>query len=173
MPEEKAVKRVRLALSSQVDCSRFLAKIIRQVYAGELSPSVGGRLGYLANVLKNCLDTTTPETPMVTERRAVLQRAHELVSELGDLQRQNIALREQLERAGLSPVVKHPGEDGEDADQQELRPCACAREDSVFRPAIKRRRTGRCGLARARERTDPWVRFAGHARALRPCACAR
>ena len=117
MAEVKRKKRVRLTLKTQADCALFMGRIIREVYAGELSPSVAGRLGFLVNVLRNCLDVTMPITPMVTERRAVLVRAHELVDELGDLRQQNIELRAQLEGAGLSPAVGHPGEDGEDADQ--------------------------------------------------------
>ena len=39
------------------EVSSFMSKLIRETYRGELDPALAGRLDYLANILKGCLET--------------------------------------------------------------------------------------------------------------------
>ncbi len=37
------------------DCRRYLASVINRVDSGELDPQIGGRLGYLVNILASTI----------------------------------------------------------------------------------------------------------------------
>ena len=43
-------------LRNTSELSSFLARIIKEVYKEELSPSLGSRLAYMCNILRACLD---------------------------------------------------------------------------------------------------------------------
>jgi len=58
------------------DVSKFLGRVIRQVYLGQLDPGLGGRLGYLCNIMKSCLEASDLEK-RVEEIEAAVQEASE------------------------------------------------------------------------------------------------
>ena len=43
-------------LHSITDVSRYLAKLINRLDRGEIDPAIAGKLGYLASILKSCLE---------------------------------------------------------------------------------------------------------------------
>ena len=47
--------------NSLADCRRYLASVINRVDAGALDPQVGGRLGYLTNILASTIRDTDLE----------------------------------------------------------------------------------------------------------------
>ena len=48
-------------LNDVTDVTIFLAKVIRELYRGELDERKAGKLGYLCNVLKGCMEASVLE----------------------------------------------------------------------------------------------------------------
>lgn len=62
--------------NSLTDCRRYLASVINRVDAGELDPQVGGRLGYLVNILASTIKDGQLEQ-RVEELEARIQKSKE------------------------------------------------------------------------------------------------
>ena len=48
-------------LRTVADVAQFVAKMIRETYRGDLDPALAGRLTYMCNILKSCLEASELE----------------------------------------------------------------------------------------------------------------
>ena len=48
-------------LQTTTDVSVFLAKVVREIYRGDLDPAIAGKIGFLCNSLRKCLEVADLE----------------------------------------------------------------------------------------------------------------
>lgn len=58
-------------LRSVQDVSVYVARLINRVERGEVDPTVAGRLGYLSNILKGCIEVGDLEARVARLERQV------------------------------------------------------------------------------------------------------
>ena len=61
-------------LENLSDVSKFLSRCIREVYTGKLDPALGGRLAYMCNILKSCLEMSDLEARVTGLEAAISQQ---------------------------------------------------------------------------------------------------
>ncbi len=58
-------------LKTIADVRRYLASLINRLEGGEVEPELAGRLGYLCNILKGCIEVCDLETRLAALEKTV------------------------------------------------------------------------------------------------------
>lgn len=69
-PEPTHPKRMRLPLATAVDVRKEMARLYRQMKAGQIAPSDGTKMAYVLNLLRQAIETGDLETRIASLEKA-------------------------------------------------------------------------------------------------------